>query len=215
MLAWAASTFGSQNLAFATSLGAEDQVLTDLISGLSERIPVFTLDTGRLFQETYDLIERVRSRYAIDVAVYAPEAGHVEEMVHTHGPNLFYNSVELRKRCCHVRKVLPLQRALAGRVAWITGLRRDQSVTRSALEPIEWDEARGLFKLAPLASWSEEQVWSHIRTHDVPYHKLHDQGFRSIGCAPCTRAVGPDEDVRAGRWWWEHPAKKECGLHAR
>lgn len=210
---WALGEFGASGIAVASSLGAEDQVLTDMISRRPQQPPVFTLDTGRLFQETYDLIERVRSRYGITIQIYFPDPHGVEEMVAEHGVNLFYSSIENRKRCCHVRKVLPLSRALAGNQAWVTGLRRSQSVTRTTLETIEWDEAHRLFKIAPLADWSEEDTWSYIRENNVPYHRLHDQGFRSIGCAPCTRAVGPNDDLRAGRWWWEQPEKKECGLH--
>lgn len=214
VLRWTVDTFGGADSTFSTSLGAEDQVITHLLAQMSDQISVFTLDTGRLFAETYELIEKVKTRYGISVAVYFPDAQDVESMVAERGINLFYDSVENRKLCCHVRKVKPLSRALSGRRAWITGLRRSQSVTRSDLDFIGWDESHSLYKIAPLASWSEESVWEFIRENKVPYHKLHDQGFRSIGCAACTRAVGPNEDVRAGRWWWENPDHKECGLHS-
>jgi len=214
LIDWALSTFSAGGLTFASSLGAEDQVITDMIARHAPAIPLFTLDTGRLYQESYDLLAKTRDRYGPDISVFFPDAGQVERMVSEHGPNLFYDSVENRKLCCHVRKVEPLRRALAGKKAWIVGLRREQAVTRQALEPIQWDDANGLVKIAPLAAWSESEVWEYIREHDVPYHPLHDRGFRSIGCAPCTRAVRDGEDARAGRWWWEHPEHKECGLHS-
>ncbi|MFW5689596.1 MAG: phosphoadenylyl-sulfate reductase [Spirochaetota bacterium] len=200
-------------ITFASSLGAEDQVVTHMIASGHLAVPVFTLDTGRMFAESYDLMERTRQELGVAITPYLPDADRVREMVSEHGVNLFYRSVELRRACCHVRKVEPLQRALAGCRAWITGLRRAQSVTRAALEPVEWDEANGLIKISPLAHWSEEQVWSYIREHRVPYHRLHDRGFPSIGCEPCTRAVEPGADPRSGRWWWEQPEHRECGLH--
>lgn len=214
LLSWALNTFGPEGVACASSLGAEDQVLTHLIAHNAPRIPIFTLDTGRLFRETYELIERTRERYNVRLAVYFPEAQDVEEMVHEHGPNLFYTSVERRKLCCNVRKVRPLKRALAGKKAWITGLRQEQSVTRTGVQAVEWDEGNGLYKLSPLVDWSEDRVWTFIREHDVPYHPLHDKGYPSIGCAPCTRAVKPGESARSGRWWWEAPEHRECGLHS-
>lgn len=204
--------FGS-GLAFASSLGAEDQVLTDMLCRLSERPNIFTLDTGRLPQETYDVINETNEKYNITIRIAFPDLQDVENMVNEHGPNLFYKSVDLRKKCCYVRKVVPLNRALNGHEAWMTGQRRDQSQTRSELQRVEWDESRGMIKLNPLADWTHEQVWDYIKTHDVPYNKLHDRGYPSIGCAPCTRAIKPGEDVRAGRWWWENPDSKECGLH--
>jgi phosphoadenosine phosphosulfate reductase len=213
-LAWAAATFPGK-LAFASSLGAEDQVLTDLIARHNLPIPIFTLDTGRLFQESYDLLERTERKYGIKVKIMFPDAGEVERMTGEHGVNLFRESVELRKLCCGVRKIAPLRRALAGLDLWIVGLRREQSVTRTALDYLEWDAGNGLLKLSPLADWSEEQTWDYIKANGVPYHALHDQGFPSIGCACCTRAIQPGEDIRAGRWWWENPEHKECGLHNR
>lgn len=212
-LRWGLDTFGDR-VALSSSFGTEDMVLVDMLCRLRARPRVFTLDTGRLPQETYDLIDTVRARYDARVEVYAPQTVAVEAMVRTHGPNLFCRSVELRKLCCHVRKVEPLQRALAGLDAWISGLRRDQAPTCARVARVELDAANGgLVKINPLADWSWAQVWDYIRTHSVPYNALHDQGYPSIGCAPCTRAVQPGEDLRAGRWWWERDAQKECGLH--
>jgi phosphoadenosine phosphosulfate reductase len=213
LLAWTLGEFGPQGVTFASSLGAEDQVVTHLIAEHAPAIPVFTLDTGRLFPETYELIEATRQRYGLTVRIYFPPADAVEEMVAEHGPNLFYESVEYRKLCCHVRKVVPLQRALAGRSAWVCGLRRAQSRTREEVLPVDWDETNGLYRIAPLASWSDSDVWEAIRAHKVPYNRLHDHGFPSIGCAPCTRAVAPGDDPRSGRWWWEQEDHRECGLH--
>jgi phosphoadenosine phosphosulfate reductase len=212
LLRWAAERF-SRGIAFASSLGAEDQVITAIIASDSLQIPIFTLDTGRMFNESYDLMARTEERLGIRIEPYFPDAGAVESMVREHGINLFYESVENRKLCCHIRKVEPLRRALAGRTAWVTGIRREQAATRAELEAVEWDAANGLYKINPLIDWTEDDVWSYIRDRDIPYNKLHDKGFRSIGCAPCTRAVKAGEDTRAGRWWWESPDHKECGLH--
>lgn len=177
-------------------------------------VRIFTLDTGRLHAETYSLIDTVRDRYGCAIEVYVPEPAPVEAMVRAHGVNLFYESVELRKQCCGVRKVAPLGRALTGLEAWITGLRREQAVTRTRIAKIEIDvDHGGIVKLNPLADWTAEDVWRYIRAHRVPYNALHDRGYPSIGCAPCTRAVPPGEDERSGRWWWEGPETKECGLH--
>ncbi len=200
---------------FANSLGAEDMVLTDLIFTDALPIEVFTLDTGRLPNETYVLLDAIATRYGTRLRVMFPRSEAVEAYVASHGVNGFYNGVELRKACCHIRKVEPLRRALAGRKAWITGLRREQSVTRGDLADESFDTEHGLMKFNPLADWSHEEVWAYIRTHAVPYNALHDQGYLSIGCAPCTRAVAAGEDIRAGRWWWENPESKECGLHLR
>ncbi|MCK9411945.1 MAG: phosphoadenylyl-sulfate reductase [Prolixibacteraceae bacterium] len=202
-------------IALSTSLGLEDQVLTEMVCSIDKNAKIFTLDTGRLFPETYDLIHRTNQKYGIQTQVYFPDAIQVEEMVHAKGINLFYNSVEDRKTCCRIRKIEPLKRAFAGLDVWICGLRRDQSVTRAEMQPIEWDENNGLIKLNPLIDWSEEQVKSYIKEHKIPYNPLHDKGFPSIGCQPCTRAILPGEDLRAGRWWWENPDTKECGLHKR
>ncbi|MCU0435355.1 MAG: phosphoadenylyl-sulfate reductase [Bacteroidia bacterium] len=198
---------------FSTSLGLEDQVLTHLIA--TENIPVriFTIDTGRLFQETYDVLEITRTRYKIAVEIFFPQAQQVQEFVNAHGPNSFYNSVEQRKACCHIRKVEPLQRALHGASVWITGLRAAQSNARGALQFVAWDENHQLLKFNPLLDWTLEQTETFARQHRVPLNALHAKGFPSIGCAPCTRAVQPGEDIRAGRWWWEN-SHKECGLHS-
>lgn len=197
----------------ANSLGAEDMVLTDLIARDGLEIDIFSLDTGRLPPETYDLMARLELRYNRHLRYYTPQHEALETYTRTHGINGFYDSVELRRACCEVRKVEPLRRALAGRKAWITGLRSAQSPTRSALPEQEYDTTHGLEKFNPLADWSEREVWAYIRLHDVPYNALHDRFYPSIGCAPCTRAITPGEDVRSGRWWWENADTKECGLH--
>ncbi len=214
VLAWALEEFGDR-VALASSFGAEDMVITDMLFKLSPSARIFTLDTGRLHQETYELIDSTRDKYGARIEVFFPKTEAVEELETQYGPNLFYQSVELRKACCRVRKLEPLGRALGALDAWICGLRREQSVTRTAVGKAEIDESHGgIVKVNPLADWSEADVWEYIRANDVPYSALHDQGFPSIGCAPCTRAVQPGEDVRAGRWWWESPEQKECGLHA-
>ena len=199
----------------ASSFGAEDMVLTDLIARHRLPIRIFTLDTGRLPEETHALIERTRERYGLAIDIYAPDTREVQQFVRAHGSNAFYRSVELRQRCCEIRKTEPLARALAAKGAWITGLRRAQSPTRAGIALEEFDARHGLPKFNPLADWSEDDVWTYVRAHGVPYNTLHDRGYPSIGCAPCTRAVAPGEDVRSGRWWWEDPEHKECGLHRR
>ena len=214
VLLWAWQEF-KPRIAFASSLGLEDQVLTDMIAHLIPELPIFTLDTGRLFQESYDLLEQTESRYGLKIRVCQPLGTEVEEMVNQHGVNLFRRSVELRKHCCFIRKVQPLKRALSGLKAWICGLRRGQANSRSGLQVVEWDETNGLVKISPLADWDDADVESYVRSHNVPYNPLHDQGFLSIGCACCTRAVREGEDLRAGRWWWESSEHKECGLHWR
>ena len=214
VLAQVLQKFGDK-IALSSSLGAEDQVLTDMLMKINPKARIFTLDTGRLFPETYDLIDRTSRKYKTKIEVFFPEHQKVEKMVNEKGINLFYESVENRKFCCHLRKIEPLQRAFAKLDAWVCGLRAGQAVTRKDIALVEWDENNGLVKVNPLASWSEEQVWAYIREHKVPYNVLHDKGFPSIGCQPCTRAVEPGEDVRAGRWWWENPDTKECGLHKR
>jgi phosphoadenosine phosphosulfate reductase len=201
--------------AFANSLGAEDMVLTDLIVKAGLPIEIFSLDTGRLPAETYDLMAAVDAHYGLKLKVYFPQAEAVETLVRNHGINPFYDSVTLRKACCHARKVEPLRRALAGKRAWITGLRAQQATTRSGLPVQEYDDGNGLEKFNPLADWSEREVWTYLKQHAVPYNALHDKFYPSIGCAPCTRAITPGEDVRAGRWWWETPESKECGLHVK
>lgn len=201
--------------ALASSFGAEDMVLLDLIARHGLDIDVFTLDTGRLPEETHRLIQEARIRYGLKIQVYFPDAEALAGYVDVFGPNAFYDSVELRKGCCHVRKVEPLARALKGKGAWITGMRRQQSPTRLDLQPATFDAENGLMKFNPLLEWTEKDVWHYIRMFEVPYNALHDRGYPSIGCAPCTRAIAKGEDIRAGRWWWEDPEAKECGLHRR
>ena len=197
----------------AHSLQAEDMVLTDVIARARLPIELFVLDTGRLHADSLVLIEKIRRHYGLDVQVYAPDQGAVADYVRRHGRDAFYGSVELRKRCCEIRKVEPLARALAGKRAWITGQRRAQAATRAKLAEREFDATHRLEKFNPLAAWTETDVWDYIRTQRVPYNRLYDQGYRSIGCAPCTRPAMPGEDLRAGRWWWEEAGHKECGLH--
>jgi phosphoadenosine phosphosulfate reductase len=199
--------------ALASSLGAEDMVLTDLIAKHAPAIEIFTLDTGRLHAETYRLLQQITDRYDLRIRVVCPNGEAVERLVAEHGINGFFNSVASRKACCEVRKVEPLRRALAGKRAWITGLRRAQNLTRASLPLHEYDAANGLEKFSPLAEWREQEVWAYLHAFGVPYNALHERGFPSIGCEPCTRAVTPGEDIRAGRWWWEQPGGKECGLH--
>ncbi|MCE2860121.1 MAG: phosphoadenylyl-sulfate reductase [Oxalobacteraceae bacterium] len=198
---------------FASSLAAEDMVITDLILRAKLPITIFTLETGRLHAETVGMIDRIRETYAYEVVLYKPEAAAVASYVAANGLNAFYDNIEMRKECCRIRKVEPLKRALTGKQAWITGQRRAQSTTRSELAMQEHDAAHGLQKFNPLADWSEDDVWHYIRSHQVPYNPLHEKGYPSIGCEPCTRAIEPGEDIRAGRWWWESPDSKECGLH--
>jgi phosphoadenosine phosphosulfate reductase len=200
---------------FANSLGAEDMVLTDLIVREKLAIEIFSLDTGRLPLETYDLMAKVQEHYGLKLKIFTPRAELLEPFVRDNGINAFYDSVEMRKGCCHIRKVEPLQRALAGKKAWITGMRAQQSATRDGLPVRAFDAGNGLEKFNPLADWSEKEIWAYIKQHGVPYNALHDKFYPSIGCAPCTRAVTPGEDVRAGRWWWENPETKECGLHVK
>lgn len=213
VVAWSLGRFGHR-MALASSFGAEDVALIDMLMKVDRGARVVTLDTGRLNQETYNVIDAVRDRYGLETAVFFPKAEDVERMVADKGLNLFYHSIENRKQCCGVRKMEPLARALSDLDAWMTGLRRDQNVTRAVVGKLEWDEGNQLVKVNPLADWSWDDVWQYVREHNVPYNALHDRGFPSIGCAPCTRAVQPGEDLRAGRWWWEHPETKECGLHA-
>jgi len=214
ILAFAARRYGPQ-IALASSLGAEDQALTDMIARHQLPIGIFTLDTGRLPAETYEAIEATEGAYGLSIDVLFPNRDDIELMVRRQGVNLFYRSVENRKACCHARKVAPLRRKLATLKAWITGLRREQAPTRADLAAVEWDDANGLLKFNPLIDWTTAQVWDYLHRHAVPVNKLHDKGYPSIGCAPCTRAVGQGEDLRAGRWWWELPQQKECGLHVR
>jgi phosphoadenosine phosphosulfate reductase len=197
----------------ASSLSAEDMVITDAILRHELDIGIFTLDTGRLHADTLNVIAAIRKRYGYDVQVFRPDPQAVADYAAKHGRDAFYQSIDLRKQCCHIRKIEPLNRALAGKDAWLTGQRREQAVTRTALNTQEFDAARGIVKFNPLADWREDDVWAYIRVNDVPYNALHDQGYRSIGCAPCSRPTAAGEDVRAGRWWWERPEGRECGLH--
>lgn len=216
LLQSAITEFGSkQNITFANSLGAEDMVLTDIILKNQLAIEIFSLDTGRLPAETYDLIDAVEKKYQTHLQIYFPKHETVEQYVRTEGINAFYDSIELRKACCHMRKVEPLGRALSGKKAWITGMRAAQATTRAGLPFREFDAGNKLEKLNPLSDWSEAEVWAYIRLNEVPYNALHDQFYPSIGCAPCTRAVAMGENIRAGRWWWEDPDSKECGLHVK
>ncbi|HEX3008590.1 MAG TPA: phosphoadenylyl-sulfate reductase [Bacteroidales bacterium] len=202
-------------IALSSSLGIEDQALTHMVCNIDRSAKVFTLDTGRLFPETYTLIDKTNKHFGINLEVYFPEAAKVEEMVRQKGINLFYDSIESRKECCKVRKLDPLKRAFSSLEVWICGLRKDQSITRFFSKMIEWDEVNGLLKVNPLINWNEKKVWEYIRMHQIPYNELHDKGFPSIGCQPCTRQVAAGEDIRSGRWWWEAPEHKECGLHKR
>lgn len=215
ILKWGIEKF-QPKIILACSLQAEDLVILDMLSKIVKRPKVFIIDTGRLHQETYDLIEQITNIYNIDLSIYFPDYKEVEEMVKKHGINLFYKSIELRKLCCEIRKVRPLKRALEGMNAWITGLRREQNFTRSKIRKIEIDEINGgIVKLNPLADWIWEQVWDYIKKNNVPYNKLYDKGYKSIGCVPCTIPTKPWEHPRAGRWWWEQSGDKECGLHYR
>ena len=203
------------NVALSSSLGVEDQVLTDLLLNKDKNANIFTLDTGRLHPETYDVMDATNLKYQIKINVFFPQNQMVEELYQTQGINGHYESIENRKNCCNIRKIEPLKRALRGLDVWITGLRAAQSVTRVDMPLVEWDENFKVIKVNPLINWSEENVWDYIKTNKVPYNKLHDKGFPSIGCAPCTRAIKDGEDIRAGRWWWENPEHKECGLHKK
>jgi phosophoadenylyl-sulfate reductase (thioredoxin)/thioredoxin-dependent adenylylsulfate APS reductase len=215
VLKWGIEKFHPK-IVLACSLQAEDLVILDMLSKVVEKPKVFIIDTGRLHQESYELIEEINKKYNTDLRIYFPDYKEVEALVNKHGINLFYRSVELRKACREVRKVLPLRRALEGMQAWITGLRREQNFTRGGIKKIEIDEVNGgIVKLNPLADWTWEQVWEYIKKNNVPYNKLYDKGYKSIGCVPCTRPVKPWEHPRAGRWWWEQNSDKECGLHYR
>lgn len=214
VLKWALEKFHPK-IALASSFGAEDIVLIDMIKKINPDARIFTLETGRLPQETYDLMDKVKARFG-DLEVYYPDTAELEDMVRNHGTNLFYNSIELRKLCCKVRKVGPLNRAISGLDAWVTGLRQDQAASRSDTPKIEVDSAHGdIIKINPIIDLSSEDVWDYIKKNNLPYNALHDSDFPSIGCAPCTRAVKPGEDARAGRWWWESRDQSECGLHVK
>ena len=203
------------NIALSSSLSVEDQVLTDMIFKVDKNSKVFTLDTGRLHSETYKVLDETNLKYGVKLDVYFPQNSDVENLYKTQGVNGHFESIDNRKNCCNTRKIEPLKRALKGVDIWITGLRASQSVTRTNMPIIEWDENFKVIKLNPLINWSEEDIWDYIKTNKVPYNKLHDIGYPSIGCEPCTRAVKDGEDIRAGRWWWENPEHKECGLHKK
>ncbi len=204
-----------ERIALSSSMGPEDQVLTKIATSVYPKTEIFTLDTGRLFPETYDLIDRTSKKYKAPIKVYFPDPKEIEEMVSSKGINLFFDSIENRKLCCSLRKLKPLSRALQGLDAWITGLRKEQSITRNHLQVIEWDDVNNLLKINPLINWTEKDVWDYIDQNNIPYSPLHKKGFASIGCQPCTRAIVEGEDERAGRWWWENPETKECGLHQK
>ncbi len=214
VLKWAINAYAPK-IALASSFGAEDVILIDMMVKINkEKAKIFTLDTGRLNQETYDVMDAIRKKYDIQIEVYFPEQRETEEMVKIKGMNLMYESVENRKLCCEIRKVHPLNRALSKLDGWITGLRREQAITRANIYKLEIDSSHGnIAKINPLADWTNEMIWDYIHKNNVPYNKLHDSGYPSIGCEPCTRAVHRGEDPRAGRWWWEDATQKECGLH--
>jgi phosphoadenosine phosphosulfate reductase len=213
LLAGALAAHG--RLVYSNSLGAEAVVLTDIIWTHLPQIDVFSIDTGRLHEETYELLERLQRRYRRSLRLVYPDAASLERLVARQGVNGFYESVAARLECCRVRKVEPFRRAISGFPAWITGVRREQSAGRARGQAIEWDAEHGLYKISPLLEWSEAEVWQYIRLRRLPYNALHDREFPSIGCAPCTRAIQPGESRRAGRWWWEQPESRECGLHPR
>lgn len=214
VIRWALETFAPERVAICTSFQIDGMAILDMAVRINPRVRVFTIDTGRLPEETWALIAQTERRYGIKVEVYRPEPSEVVAMVERYGEDLFYTSVPLRLTCCNIRKVRPLIRVLRDLDAWITGLRRDQWATRSNIRKIELDHDHGgIVKVNPLADWTEEEVWDYVRTHSVPYHPLYDQGYRTIGCAPCTRPVPPGQDARHGRWWWETGAPKECGMH--
>ena len=208
-----------KNVCYANSLGSESIVLTDLIWGalpeIDPKIDIFSIDTGRLYPETYDLIDRMQQRYGRTLTIYYPKAEELEGWVGKNGINGFRDGLEQRHGCCGIRKVEPFRRAISGRSAWVTGIRRGQSASRALAAPVEWDGVYGVHKVSPLLDWSENEIWEYIRKKRLPYNTLHDSGFPSIGCAPCTRAVQPGEDARSGRWWWERSDSRECGLHPR
>jgi phosphoadenosine phosphosulfate reductase len=215
IVSWALVTFSTQKIALASSFSVEDQVLTHILLNAEPNARIFTLDTGRHFQETYNVWQNSIDKFHWNYEVCFPEHTEVAELIDKSGPNLFYTSIETRKACCAVRKTHPLDKVLSTVDAWIVGLRAEQAVTRNALEPVEWDEIHGIFRISPLFNWTEKEAFSYAHKYSLPLSELYEKGFRSIGCAPCTRGIGPQDDVRAGRWWWEEPEHKECGLHNR
>lgn len=215
ILIWALDTFGCKNIALASSFSIEDQILTNMFVKANPTCRIFTLDTGRNFQETYDVWQRSVEFWNISYEVGIPDGDELAQLVAKNGPNLFYSSVELRKICCAVRKIHPLRKILSTVDAWIVGLRSEQSITRTGLSPVEWDSVNGIYRISPLYDWSEIQTISYTKDNFIPISELYEKGYRSIGCAPCTRVTSSGEDIRAGRWWWEEPEHKECGLHNR
>lgn len=214
VIAWALDRFRAHRIAICTSFQSDGMAILDMAWRIDPKVRVFTVDTGRMPSETYDLMEQVREKYGMQIEVYHPEAKELSEYVRLYGPNAFYKAVPMRLRCCEIRKVNPLKNVLNGLDAWFTGLRRDQWASRSNIRKIEIDyDHGGLLKVNPLADWMEEEVWDYIKANDVPYSALYDKGYTSIGCGPCTRPTQPGEDPRAGRWWWEKNAPKECGIH--
>jgi len=215
IIAWSITTFGIDKIGIASSMGAEDQVLTHLYISENSNSRIFSLDTGRLNQETYSVMNKTMQKYNFNYEVMFPDTEKVQKLMSEKGPNSFYLSIDNRHECCNIRKVEPLKKKLKEFDIWVTGLRREQAITRKNLPLLEWDDANNLFKLNPLANWSEDDVWKYIKNNQIPYNPLHDKGYRSIGCAPCTRAISKEDNVRAGRWWWENPEQKECGLHVK
>lgn len=215
VLAWSLDEFGLQKTALASSFSNEDQALSHMLSRIDLSARIFTLDTGRQFQETYDVMQRSMDKFGLRYEVCTPAAEELAALLADGGPNAMYQSLAKREACCAVRKLRPLEKIMQTVDAWICGLRRDQALTRKDMEIIEWDIRHGKYKISPLVNWSEADVWRYIKDNGIPYNALYDRGFRSIGCAPCTRPTGPDEDIRSGRWWWEEPEHKECGLHRR
>jgi len=211
----AAAVREHRRVVYSNSLGAEAMVLTDIIWSHVPEIDMFSIDTGRLHEETYELLEKLQRRYKRPIRVVYPDAQALEKLVSVQGVNGFYHSLDARLSCCHARKVEPFKRAVAGYSAWVTGVRREQSATRAQAQAVEWDAENGMHKVSPLLDWTEEQIWQYIRTRKLPYNSLHDRQYPSIGCSPCTRAIQPGENRRAGRWWWEQPESRECGLHPR
>jgi len=214
VLAYFSREFGNK-ICFSSSMGPEDQVLMHMLIKINPLFRIITLDTGRLFPETLNLIHKTHKDFNTNIEVFFPDYKQVEKMVREKGMNLFYESVENRKLCCHIRKIEPLKRALRGMEAWITGIRKDQTLNRFNTQMVEWDEMHNIVKINPLYRWTEKMVWDYIQANGIPYNELHDKGFPSIGCQSCTRAVAPGEDSRAGRWWWEDQGHKECGLHVK
>lgn len=207
------SQLRGEKIVFSTSLGAEDQVITNMIFSLNLDIEIFTLDTGRMFPETYQTLQKTIEKYRKEIKVYFPDASEVENLMTKKGAFSFYDSVDNRKECCEIRKVKPLKKALKGKTIWLTGIRAEQSPSRHSSSNIEYDVHNDIIKIHPIFDWTNEVVWAYIHDNNIPYNALHDEGFVSIGCQPCTRAIQPTEDFRAGRWWWEDENKKECGLH--